>query len=235
MSEWQAKRFWKSADIAECDGGFTVLLDGRPIKTPAKSPFFVPTATLAHAVAAEWDAQEGKIDPGVMPMTRTANAAIDKVMPQHAEVAAMLAEYGGTDLVCYRASDPDKLVARQVAAWDPLLAWSADVLSAPLRLVSGVMFEPQPQDSLTALHDRVKAMDSFSLSAFHDLVSLPGSLIIGFATAYGLKSPETLWDLSRIDEKWQEEQWGKDDEAVEMAAVKRTAFLHAHNFWTLIQ
>ncbi|HSG54818.1 MAG TPA: ATP12 family chaperone protein, partial [Paracoccaceae bacterium] len=121
MSEWTAKRFWKQATVAPAAGGFTVLLDGRSVKTPAKAALILPNEAMAQAVAAEWDAQEGKINPESMPVTRSANAAIDKVAPQKDAVAEMIAAYGDADLLCYRAMAPQELIVRQAAAWDPLL------------------------------------------------------------------------------------------------------------------
>lgn len=233
MSEWKAKRFWKSADVAEEDGGFTVRLDGRGVKTPAKSPLVVPTPEMAQAIAAEWDAQEDVIDPGSMPVTRAANAALDKVRPQQAEVARMIAGYGDSDLLCYRADSPAELVQRQAEAWDPLLDWAARDLGARLRPVTGVMHAPQDAAALRALSDRVHGMEAFTLTAFHDLVSLSGSLVIGFAALHDLHDMATLWRLSRIDETWQEQQWGVDEEAAELAARKESDFFAARVFYNL--
>ena len=143
MSEWKAKRFWKAARTEEADGGFTVLLDTRTVKTPAKAALVVPTQTMADAIAAEWDAQDEVVDPTKMPFTRSANSAIDKVSVQHAEVAQMLADYGDADLLCYRAERPQGLIDRQAAAWDPLLDWAADALGARLHGGCGTFFQLQ--------------------------------------------------------------------------------------------
>ena len=233
MSEWKAKRFWKAADVAEEGGGFTVRLDGRPVKTPAKSPLVVPTPQMAQAIAAEWDAQEDVIDPGSMPVTRAANAALDKVRPQHAEVAQMIADYGDADLLCYRADSPAELVQRQAEAWDPLLDWAARDLGARLRPVTGVMHAPQDATALRTLSERVHKMEAFTLTAFHDLVSLSGSLVIGFSALHDLHDTATLWRLSRIDETWQEDQWGTDEEAAALAARKESDFFAAKRFHDL--
>jgi len=234
MSDWTAKRFWKEATVGEVSGGYGVLLDGRPVRTPAKAPLIVPTREMAAAIAAEWDAQEGKIDPLSMPVTRGANAAIDKVSAQHAEVVTMLADYGDADLICYRATFPEELIARQAAAWDPLILWAKTDLGAALVPIQGVIHRPQDPDALRCLHDQVAKLDAFALAAFHDLVSLSGSLIIGFAVLHNSKTAEELWSLSRIDEAWQQEQWGEDDEALETAAIKKSAFLQAKVFLTLL-
>ena len=180
MTEWKLKRFWDAAHVTEVENGFAVQLDGRPVKTPAKTPLVVPTQALARRIAAEWDAVETAINPAAMPYTRSSNAAIDKVSAQHGEVADMLAAYGDADLTCYRASGPEDLIARQSEAWDPLLDWADETLGARLIPVEGVMHAPQSPQSLTALSNRTHALDVFELTAFHDLVSLSGSLIIGF-------------------------------------------------------
>lgn len=233
MSEWKAKRFWKTAKVAETEQGFTVHLDGRPVKTPAKAPLVVPTRAMADAIAQEWDAQDGDIAPYTMPVTRAANAAIDKVTHQHAEVAQMIAGYGDTDLICYRADSPAELVARQAEAWDPLLDWAADILDARLKPVTGIMYSPQDPKALAALAQRVHQMDAYSLTAFHDLVGMSGSLIIGFAALHDLHDIQALWRLSRIDEIWQAELWGVDEEAQEQAAKKESEFLAAKIFYDL--
>ena len=187
------------------------------------------TDLVAEAIAAEWDAQEGKIDPGTMPFTQSANAAIDKVARQTSEVAEMLAAYGDSDLICYRASGPVELIEKQAEAWNPLLDWTESVLSVKLLVVEGVVHAPQDAAALA----RVDALDTWALTAFHDLVSLSGSLVIGFAALDGFYPAETLWNLSRVDETWQAEQWGSDEEAEEMAARKQSDFIHAKRFYDL--
>jgi len=234
MSEWAPKRFWTAAETIQSEAGFGVLLDGRPVRTPAKAMLSVPTQDVAERIAEEFAAQNERIDPTTMPFTRTANAAIDKVAIQQADVADMLAEYGDSDLLCYRADAPDDLVARQAEQWDPLLDWAAETLDARLEPRVGVMHAPQDSASLSALRQRVCAMSAYELAAFHDLVSISGSLIIGFAAKLQAKPAEELWETSRLDELWQEEQWGKDEEAQEMVAYKRAAFLHAHEFMRLL-
>ena len=227
MSEWKAKRFWKAAAVVKESGGYMVQLDSRPIRTPAKRPLILPSRALAQAVSAEWDAQTDLIKPDTMPVTRTANAAIDKVAVQHAEVADMLAAYGDSDLLCYRADTPEELVERQKAQWDPMLDWVFDAFGARLVPRVGVIHAPQDPAALAVLTARVHALDPFELAAFHDLVSLSGSLVLGLAAEQGTFPPETLWLISRLDEQWQAEQWGADDEAEAMAEIKRCAFLHA--------
>ncbi|MEM8577986.1 MAG: ATP12 family protein [Pseudomonadota bacterium] len=229
MSEWKQKRFWKSAAAEAVEGGWRIALDGRAVKTPAKAPLVVPSHTMAQRIAAEWDAQEDVVDPLSMPFTRSANAAIDKTAPMQAEVVQMLADYGDADLLCYRADAPAELVQRQAAAWDPLLDWAADALGARLAPRTGLMHAPQDPGALATLKDRTATLDAFELTAFHDLVSLSGSLVIGFAALDG-QDGDALWQTSRLDELWQIEQWGADEEAEAVAARKKGDFDHALAF-----
>lgn len=233
MSGWAQKRFWKAVAVAQTDDGFAVELDGRRVKTPAKAALAVPTRAMAEAIAAEWDAQTESVDPGTMPCTRSANAAIDKVTHQHSEVAAMLAEYGDSDLLCYRADAPVELAQRQAQEWDPALDWAETALGARLAPRTGILHQPQDAAALAGLGRRVEAMTPFQLAGFHDLVGISGSLILGFAAAMDWRSADDIWQLSRLDERWQEEQWGEDEEAQAAAAVKRQEFLHAKRFFDL--
>lgn len=233
MTGWAPKRFWKEAGVEPAEGGFSVVLDRRPVKTPAKAPLVVPTRALAQAIAAEWDAQDRLVRPETMPMTRTANSAIDKLARHQPEVVALLADYGGSDLLCYRAERPEALAARQAAAWDPLLAWAGDALAAPLAVTRGVVPIAQPAASLKALADQVAALSRFELAGFHDLVAIPGSLVLALAVVHGRIDPQAAWTVSRIDEDWQIAEWGEDEEAAEAAALKRQAFLDAYRFFGL--
>jgi len=235
MSEWKVKRFWNSAQAVATETGFAVQLDGRPVRTPAKALLEVPTEALAQAAAAEWDAQTEAVNPETMPITCAVNAAIDKVSAQQAEVAEMLAAYGDTDLTCYRAAQPKELVDRQMAAWDPLLDWAADRYGARLIPVEGVIHQPQSAPALARLAAPLAAMTAFELTAMHDLVCLSGSLVIGLAAYDGAMPVDDLWSRSRIDEDWQVQQWGEDEEAAAQAALKRDAFLAAARFLMLTQ
>lgn len=233
MSVWAARRFWTTASAVPVEGGFAVQLDARPVRTPLKAPLVLPTQALAEAVAAEWQAQEAKVDPGTMPFTRMANSAIDKVAPQIDEVAAMLAAYGGSDLLCYRAEEPPDLIARQDEAWNPVLIWALETLGADLLVTQGVMHVEQPPEALMRLHERVAALTPFQMAAFHDLVAISGSLVLALAVTGGRVTAEEAWALSRIDEDWQIALWGEDEEAAEVAALKRAAFLQADRFYGL--
>ena len=227
------RRFWEKTDVVAGATGFEVTLDGRRVKTPAKAALVLPSAEMADAVAAEWAAQDEKVDPRTMPVTRSANAAIDRVVPQLPEVAAMLAAYGDSDLLCYRADGPDALIQRQAEAWDPLLAWAAETYGAPLQPRTGVMHVRQDADALARLAGAVAALGPFELTGFHDLVSLSGSLVLALAVSDGRLDAQTAWRLSRIDEDWQAELWGADEEAEAVAARKEAEFMHAKRFLDL--
>ncbi len=233
MSDWAAKRFWDAASVETATGGFTVHLDGRPVRTPGKSPLIVPTHAMAAGIAAEWDAQDGVIDPNSMPITRAANSAIEKVAPQMDAVVTELSGYGKSDLICYRATGPDALIEQQAAAWDPWLAWVANALDAPLVATQGVMPVAQPAPSLRRLRAEVAKLDHFQLAGFHDLVAISGSLVLSLAVTHGKLDADTAWDLSRVDEVWQISQWGADEEAAAHAALKRQGFLNGARFFEL--
>ena len=235
MSDWKPKRFWKTATATAIDGGFTVMLDARSVRTPAKSPLIVPTLVMAQAIAAEWDAQDEYLDPVTMPVTRGTNAAIDKVSVQRDEVIALLAEYGDSDLLCYRAAGPVELVQRQADGWDPMLDWAANTLQARLFVGEGVMHVPQTSQALANLKNELDALDDFALAAAHDLISISGSLVLALAVMKNALSVTEAWALSRIDEHWQIEQWGEDEEAAEGEKVKQSAFEDAARFFILSQ
>jgi chaperone required for assembly of F1-ATPase len=170
-----------------------------------------------------------------MPFTRAANAALDKVLVQHAEVADMLSAYGGTDLLCYRATAPAGLTARQAVAWDPVLDWAAGRFGARLKVASGIMPVDQDPHHLARLSEVVHGFDAFGLTGLHDLVAMSGSLILGLAVAEDHLSAEAAFDMSRIDETWQIEQWGEDEEEAELVAAKRRDFLRAKEILDLSQ
>ena len=231
MAEWKLKRFWNAATVEQTDGGFAVLLDGRSVKTPAKAGLIVPSKALAEKIASEWDAQEGDVNPEIMTFTRAANAAIDKVTLQFVEVADLIAAFGENDLLCYRAAAPQELVDRQATAWDPILDWANDVYGVRLATGQGVMHIAQPPSAIERLTQEVHALSPFQLTAFHDLVSLTGSVVLGFAIVNNRLGADVAWDLSRIDEIWQAEHWGQDEEALDLAETKRQALLSAAEFY----
>lgn len=233
MSEWKARRFWTAADLRAAGDGWEVLLDGRPLRTPGKLPLVLPTEALSRAVAAEWEAQSDIIAPLTMPLTRAVNSAVERVAPQHAAVAAMLSDYGDADLLCYRAGSPQTLVARQAEAWDPLLDWAAQEVRARLTTTPDIVHVAQPPQALAALRQRVEVLDPFALTALHDLVTLPGSLVLGLAVLAGRLDAGEAYRLSRVDELFQAEQWGRDDEAEAAAEARHAAMRTAERLFRL--
>jgi chaperone required for assembly of F1-ATPase len=227
MSFLKKKRFWTDVAVVGSTGGFVVHLDGRVVKTPEKHDLNVPTRAAAELIAAEWAAVEEALDPTVMPATRWANVAIDRVGENHGEVVDMLAAYGGTDLLCYRATHPDELIKRQAAVWDAPLAWAEKVFNAPLKVTQGVIPVDQPNQSVANLRAEVAQMEPFSLSAFHDLVHISGSLILSLAIFHRNMTAESVWDAAQVEEAWQIELWGEDEDGAEAAAKKRQAFIFA--------
>lgn len=229
------KRFWREARVEEAPGGYAVRLDARPLSTPAKAPLVVPTRPLAEAVAAEWDRQQGEVRPADLPLTRSANSAIDRVAPQWPEVVAAIAAYGETDLLCYRAPHPDGLAKLQADLWDPLLDWADQALDAQLRTGTGVMHVMQPARATGALGRAVAAHDAWALTALHELVTLSGSLVLGLAVSHRRLAGREAWRLSRVDEDWQIAEWGEDAEAAAAAARSEAEFHAAERLLHLLR
>ena len=227
MSFLKKKRFWSDVVVVGSTGGFVIHLDGRVVKTPARHDLNVPTRAAAELIAIEWAAVEDTLDPSKMPATQWANIAIDRVGEKHADVVDMLAAYGGTDLLCYRATHPEELIEKQAAVWDAPLAWAEATFDAPLKVTQGVIPVDQPNQSVANLRAQVAKMEPFALSAFHDLVHISGSLVLSLAISNGEMSAESAWDAAQVDEIWQTELWGEDEDAIEAAAQKRQSFLFA--------
>ena len=218
------KRFWRAASVVEQSEDYAVQLDGRPVKTPARVALAVPKRALADAIAAEWNAQGDTVDPRAMALTGLANAAIDRVAPDPATFASGLAKFGESDLLYYRAERPRRLVERQSAAWDPLLAWARRRFDVDFTLGSGVMPVAQPEATKRVLAHAVAAYDPFRLAALSPLVTVGGSLIAALALVEGAIAAEAAWDAVTIDEHFQLEEWGSDGEAEKALAVRREDF-----------
>jgi len=221
------KRFWTDVAVTRTDGGFGVLLDTHSIRTPAGRPFLVPSRGLAEEVAAEWQAQEHEIAPLTMPMTRLCNSAIERINDVKADVVEVIGQYGETDLICHRAETTMSLSERQAKAWDPVLDWLRRTHGIALVQTVGVLPVEQPQSSIEALKSWLAEQEPFAMMAIHDLVTLSGSIVLARAVAERAWSAEDAWECSRIDETWQAEQWGEDDEAARVSAQKRADFLTA--------
>ena len=225
------KRFWKEVSVeAAGDRGFRILLDGRAVKTPAKRDLVAPRADLAEAIAAEWRAQETHVDPATMPLTRLANSVIDGVVDRFDEVADDAARYAATDLVCYRAEAPERLVERQSDAWDPLLDWVEETCGARLLVAEGIVHVGQDGEALAALRGRLTTWTPWRLAGFHTATTLTGSFVVALALAEGRLDRDTAWALAHLDEAWNAELWGRDDEAERRLAHRRIEFDAAATF-----
>ena len=207
------KRFYDNAAPVETPDGFGVALDGRLIRTPAKRSVVLPNAAVAEALASEWAAQQEEIDLAAMGLNRLVNIAIDRVAQERDLIVQEAAAYGGSDLLCYRAEQPEELVNRQVDLWDPLLAWADERYGARLTPTAGILHVAQDEDALARLRDAVDQFDIFALSALHTAVGISGSLVIGLALAERVVGPEPAWRAAQVDEDWQIERWGEDAEA----------------------
>ena len=216
-------RFYQAAGVAEGADGFAVLLDGKPVRTPRRRALAAPTAPLARLIAEEWDAQPQEIDPARMPLTRLANAVIDAVAEAGDAVAAEVAHYLGSDLVCYRAETPEGLVAAQAAAFDPVLAWAREALGARFVAVAGVMHAPQPPEAIAAARAAIPR-DPWRLGAVSSATALTGSALLALMLAHGAREAGAVWRIAHVDEDWQMSQWGRDEIALARRAFRKTEF-----------
>jgi chaperone required for assembly of F1-ATPase len=207
------KRFYRAVSVDGAAPAVRVLLDDKPIRTPAKRELAVPSRALAEAVAAEWEAQGEHVDSATMPLTRLVNSALDGVVGREAEVRAEIAKYAARDLLCYRAEGPAELVRRQVRAWDPVLAWARTGLGAGLVVGQGIAPVAQPPAAVAAMERALAGLDAFALAAHHVMTTLTGSALLALAHAGGRLTAEEAWAAAHIDEDWQISQWGEDAEA----------------------
>jgi chaperone required for assembly of F1-ATPase len=228
------KRFYKAASVAPGPGGLAILLDGKPVKTPARAPLAVSGERLAEAIAAEWEAQGESVDPRSMPLTGLANAAIDRVAPDREAFARTLARYAEADLLCYRAEAPQALIRRQAEAWDPLLAWARRRFDVDFEVTAGVMHRPQPARTVDRLAEAVFERGPFALAGLAPLVTVSGSLVIALALAEGESSLEEAWSAATLDEAWQAEHWGDDPLAAAAHDERRRDFDAGYLFLSLL-
>jgi len=228
------KRFYATSGVVPADGGFAVTLDGRKLKTPAKKALVVARPTLAEAIAAEWAAQGTHIDPASMPLTRLANTALDAVAAARDEVAADIVAYAGTDALCYRAQSPAELVARQSERLDPILGWAAAALGVQLNVTSGIIHSTQPAEALQAMAACLAPCDHWQLAALHVMTTLTGSAVLAMAVANGRVSAPEAWSAAHVDEDWQIEHWGGDEEARKRRAQRWNEMSAAAQFLDLV-
>jgi chaperone required for assembly of F1-ATPase len=220
------KRFYRDVTVDQAPEGFRFLLDGRPVRTPARQALWLPTYALAEAVAAEWRAQDDEMQPATMPLTRLVNTVLDGIRATREEVISAILRFGENDLLSYRAEAPEALVVRQ-RQWDGYLDWIADRHGARLAVTSGIQHVTQSPETLAALRRAVAALSDFDLAALHVLASVTGSLVLGLAVLDGRLTSEEAFALSRLDEAYQAEQWGSDREAEQRAGHLAAEMHHA--------
>lgn len=230
------KRFYKEVTIGEAVEGFAVLLDGKAVKTPASNALTLPNFALAGRVAEEWSGQGERIDPLMMPMTRLAYVAIDAVAPQPDPVIDEIVKYTGTDLLFYRAGEPEGLVAAQNEKWNPVLDWAEEAFGARFNLAEGIVHVAQPDDAVAAVRAAAKALRRpFALAAAASATNLGGSALIALALAYGALDASTAWRAAHVDEDWNIRQWGEDGEAAMRRAKRHAEFDAAAAMLALIR
>ncbi len=215
------RRFYKEVAIVDDPAGHAIVLDGRPVKTPARRALALPRRVLAETAAEEWRAQADMIDPAAMPMTRLANTIIDGVAAARDDIEREITKYLGSDLVCYRATTPAGLVARQAQHWNPVLAWARDALGAQFALAEGVTHVAQPAAAVKAAAARIPH-DPWRLGAVHAIMTLTGSALIALAVAEGALGRDAAWSAAHVDEDWNMELWGRDEIALARRAYRFT-------------
>lgn len=230
----EIKRFYKEAAVLETGGGFQVLLDGRAVKTPKGAALLLPTQALAQAVAAEWNAQADKVDPDKMPMMQMAATAIDRVGAERAAMHDNLMRYSETDLLCYRAAHPADLVRRQQEAWQPVVDWAALSLDAPMLVTEGLTPAAQPAQALKALAADVSRLDDWRFAALAVAVAATGSLLLGLALLKDFRDAEAVIAASQLDETYQQELWGADEEAAQRNRILAADIETAERFLRLL-
>jgi chaperone required for assembly of F1-ATPase len=217
------KRFYKEVGVGEAEGGFAITLDGKPIRTPSGRHVVIPSREIADAVAAEWAGQAETLDPMTMPLTRLANSVVEGVVDRVTDVSDDLARYFQSDLVFYRAGHPEALVAREAAHWDPVLFWAAEALGAHFILSEGIMHVRQPDEAIQAARGAVPT-DPWSVAALHVITTLTGSALLALALAHGVRDADQVWAAAHVDEDWNADQWGVDEEAAGRRAARLRDF-----------
>ena len=217
------QRFYAHAGVVEAPGGFAITLDGKPVRTPSGRPLVAPHREIADAISAEWDAQQETIDPRTMPLGRLANSVIDAVVDRGEAVTADVAKYFGSDLLFYRAGHPEALVAREAAHWDPIVFWAADVLGAHFILAEGIMHVRQPDSAIAAARAALPT-DPWSIAALHVVTTLTGSALLALALMRGVIDQDQAWAAAHVDEDWNIERWGEDEEVAARRAARLVDF-----------
>ena len=225
-----AKRFWRDVSVADR----VIRLDDRPLRTPARAELRLPNAALAAAIAEEWRAAEGTIDPRAMSLTGLANAAIDRIAPDPAAFAAGLARYAESDLLCYRIDHPASLLTRQGAQWDVPLDWARRRYDIEFVITAGLLPVDQPAETIRRLTAAIASRDAFALAGLAPLITLSGSLVLALALAEGALTEDQAWEAAELDQLWQAEHWGEDSLATAAREDKRRDFRAAARFLALL-
>lgn len=231
----ELKRFYGDATVRADGDRFLVTLDGKPVLTPAKQRLSLPIRALAEAIAGEWAAQGERVDPATMPLLRLATTALDRVVPAREAVIDQIAAYGASDLLCYRAEAPPRLVDLQVRAWQPHLDRAAALWGVVLRTTRGVAPVRQDEGALARLRARVADHDDLTLAALHAAVPVTGSLVLGLLLAEGEIDAATAWQAAQLEADFQAETWGRDAEAEAATEAKHRELLAARAFLDLLR
>ncbi len=230
----KTKRFYKAVSLEEQQGGFALALDGRSVKTPLKQTLIIPNSSLAKAVAGEWEQQGEFLDPNSMMLTKLCNTAVDRVRNERGRIVDEIVDYANADLLCYRAERPAELVVRQCKLWDPVLDWAAQDLGAHFAVLAGVVHQDQSDECLAAVRRFVDGLSDFAVAGYHNIMTMTGSAVLATASARGHLQPDEVWALAHVDEDWQIEQWGKDEEEAERRAGRRAEFMEIQAFLKLV-
>ena len=217
------KRFYSHAGVVHGPGGFAITLDDKPVRTPSGRALVAPTPEIADGMAAEWEAQKEFIDPLTMPLTRLANSVVDAVVDRVEAVADDIIKYLGTDLLFYRAGHPQELVAREAELWDPIVFWAAETLGARFILAEGIVHVRQPDTAIAAARATLPG-DPWSVAALHVVTTLTGSALLALALLHGALDSEEVWNAAHVDEDWNIQQWGVDEEVAARRLARWTDF-----------
>jgi chaperone required for assembly of F1-ATPase len=225
------KRFWKDVTVRDR----SILLDGKPVRTPGLIPLILPTDGLAQAVAEEWRSVDADIKPHEMPLTGLSNAAIEKIAPDVSSYAAGLAVYGETDVLCYRAEAPPPLVERQATIWNPLIDWARQRYDITFTVTAGIMHRPQPPETTARLAKAIAGRTAFELAALSAIVTIGGSLVVALLVAENAIDIDAAFDACHLDELWQAELWGEEWMAADTRAAHRAEFHSSARLLTLLR
>jgi chaperone required for assembly of F1-ATPase len=225
-------RFYRDVAVERAGEAYRILLDGKPLRTPMGAAFLVPSEALAQAIAAEWQTQGENIRPETLTLTKLANTAIDGAAKRDAFIEQILA-FARTDLLCYRATAPKDLVARQAAQWDPLLEWARERYGAHLQTTVGIGFVAQPPEAIAAIARTFAARDAFALAALKAAAALTGSALIALGLSEGRLDADEAFAAAQLDELYQAEKWGRDEQALIQSRSKATELTHIARFFRL--